>query len=517
MAYPNIGLDWYRLLSIYSVLGSSKSMSQKQIETELQTLRALNVDVVNAIQSVNQTLRNLISRGKSKLTDQELAKLKQAVVDGMAEHVSRNPAQCSNPVACDGESILFTPEVREVLASLVEQKAAVLNGTEKHLTEQEVQDIAKAVAAEMDVRNLSTQSFKDAIGAFFQDEQKVEALADVVATRIESVSTPSTEALTDALRTFFGKKENWDAFAATILERIKADTPSSDDRLDIITGQLGYLTKKNLADPEMNLIATKVVEKMGSRNVNQEDIDAIAAKVADKMPAALPTNSLGTEVFKDALDTFFSKTDNWNAFAMAIVERINAEASMSADQLDTLASEIVRKMGSLDSVVDMKEGDEGAIAAKKVEDIKIEDTPLPPVDIYQLAGKFSGDNFEGIKRMFADGDTKLNIPTPEFTDNTDKTERINHVFDKLQMVSLLRKQVYAEETRDLEILTREEFVALLQKRLPSQGWFLNTLTSANESKNKRLVTFTELFDSNILPPIELLVYCHMALTISPED
>ncbi|CAM9497374.1 unnamed protein product, partial [Pylaiella littoralis] len=127
--HPNSGLDWYRLLSIYSTLGSSKSNSRvktSELEKELEALKSLNGDVVKAMQGISTKLDSLIQAGNSKLSGDDLTELKRSVVDGLKDHVAANPRQCADPVACDGESILFTDDVKEVLASLVAQKARVL-------------------------------------------------------------------------------------------------------------------------------------------------------------------------------------------------------------------------------------------------------------------------------------------------------------------------------------------------------------------------------------------------------
>lgn len=123
-AHP-LGLNWYRLLSVYSDLGKKSNSSEKicDIGTELQTLKG---DMETAIQGISTKLDTLIGAGTNKLSREDLIKLKQAVVDGMKEHVLKSPDQCAAPVVCKDDSVFFTDDVKEVLASLVKQKAAAL-------------------------------------------------------------------------------------------------------------------------------------------------------------------------------------------------------------------------------------------------------------------------------------------------------------------------------------------------------------------------------------------------------
>lgn len=120
-----LGLNWYRLLSIYSDLGKKSNSYEKvcDIGTELKTLQG---DVVTAIDGINAKLDKLIGAGTHKLSGEDMTELKQAVVDGMKEHVQSSGERCAAPVVCNDESVFFTDGVQEVLASLVREKARVL-------------------------------------------------------------------------------------------------------------------------------------------------------------------------------------------------------------------------------------------------------------------------------------------------------------------------------------------------------------------------------------------------------
>lgn len=122
---PQQGLDWYRLLSIYHTLGKESS-SHKEIIDIGKELKTLNGNHNAAIQGINAQLSILIARNTNTLSAGDLASLKQAIVDGMKQHADENPEQCAARVETDGESVLFTDDVKEVLTGLVRQKARVL-------------------------------------------------------------------------------------------------------------------------------------------------------------------------------------------------------------------------------------------------------------------------------------------------------------------------------------------------------------------------------------------------------
>ncbi|CAM9208112.1 unnamed protein product [Ectocarpus sp. 8 AP-2014] len=119
-----LGVNWYRLLSVYSDLGKKTNSHEKicDIGTELQSFRA---DVETAMQGINTKLDDLINANKIQLSGDDLTKLKDDIVSGLKDHVQRSGQQCAAPVVCDGESLLFTDDVKELLENLVQQKASV--------------------------------------------------------------------------------------------------------------------------------------------------------------------------------------------------------------------------------------------------------------------------------------------------------------------------------------------------------------------------------------------------------
>lgn len=114
---PQQGLDWYRLLPIYHTLGSESS-SHKEISDigkELKTLGGKHDVALATIQGISDRLDTLIQTSTNALSTGDLASLKRAVVGGMKEHADQNAQQCAARVVTDGDSVLFTDDVKEVL------------------------------------------------------------------------------------------------------------------------------------------------------------------------------------------------------------------------------------------------------------------------------------------------------------------------------------------------------------------------------------------------------------------
>lgn len=200
------GLDWYRLLSIYSTLGG-KSASHETISDIGKDLAKLDGKHDLAIQGINAKLDSLIrvgtaagtGAGTNRLSAQDLAALKQTIVDGMAEHAKKSAEKCAAPVVCDGESVLFTPDVKEVLASLVREKAAVLR-------EVNLQQMAR------DIAQIDTKLRADAMR---RDEQR-----DIDATWMEGLSD---------------KQDKLTRHTASIESRLDQGLPPAADQANTLT------------------------------------------------------------------------------------------------------------------------------------------------------------------------------------------------------------------------------------------------------------------------------------------
>ncbi|CAN0572824.1 unnamed protein product [Ectocarpus sp. 12 AP-2014] len=117
-----LGVNWYRLLSIYSDLSKKSNSHEKicDIGTELQSFRA---DVGTAIHGINTKLDDLINASKIKLSGDDLTRLKDDIVSGLEDHVQSSGERCAAPVVCNGESVVFTDDVKKLLSDLVRQKA----------------------------------------------------------------------------------------------------------------------------------------------------------------------------------------------------------------------------------------------------------------------------------------------------------------------------------------------------------------------------------------------------------
>ncbi len=140
-----LGLNWYRLLSIYSELGSSAN-SHDKICNIGQELKKLDGKHDAAIKGINDKLNSLIQAGNVKLSGEDLSSLKEALVEGLAEHAEKSADRCAAPVVSDGESLIFTDDVKEVLASLVRQKAAVLRDVDLESMASDITSIRRALA-----------------------------------------------------------------------------------------------------------------------------------------------------------------------------------------------------------------------------------------------------------------------------------------------------------------------------------------------------------------------------------
>jgi hypothetical protein len=305
--HASLGLNWYTLLSIYSTLGSDKS---KKIENELKTLKSLNGAVVKAIQSINTQLGSLIKAGSLKLSGDNMTELKKSIVEGLKGHVAANSNKCADPVVCDGDSILFTDDVKEILASLVTEKARVLQ--------------------EVDLRKMA------------RDISGIEANITDVKNRVKN-GLPLTDSDTSRLNEWFHILEKNDTELATIKDAIGKEISMADaERLLASEGRKTIdekqesLTKAIEANTETvascnpEALTTSLREIFeGREGLSEADHEALAKAVVEKMAT---TDDPETDAFKEAL-------------AKAVVEKMVQNAStvgpssrLSEDELNALAA-----------------------------------------------------------------------------------------------------------------------------------------------------------------------------------
>lgn len=205
---PNIGLQWYRLMSIYSTLGKKSSSHEDSCDIGKE-LAKLNGKHEAAIEGINLKLNTLINAGNFGLPGADLAKLKQAVVEGMGEHAEKAGDKCEAPVVCNGESVFFTQDVKDVLASLVQEKARVLQGaTSTRLSDTEKDDLVSRIGQKVidvnagnakkieDTWRITKRNSKDGVSLADID---LEAIVGALSDQIKSTHAATTAALTNAL------------------------------------------------------------------------------------------------------------------------------------------------------------------------------------------------------------------------------------------------------------------------------------------------------------------------------
>lgn len=288
-----LGFDWYRLLRIYSTLGS-KSTSHEKISDIGKELAKLDGKHEAAIRGINAKLDSLINAGTSRLFTGDLSQLKQTIVDGMAGHVNQNADQCAAPVVCDGESVLFTPDVKEILASLVEQKAAVLR-------EVDLQKMAQ------DIVSIDTKLGVDA--ARIDDER------DIAAGRMKGIGEKQ-DAIEKNMVTLVAQTDNFKS-------RFEKGVPLAVDDEAFTNNALGtfFADRGSFSDGDMAALAEAVVEKMG--DADNTDIQAFGDALADAVVAKMGTdNNPNTEAFATALTSFLNNrmvTSSENEHAEAMV------------------------------------------------------------------------------------------------------------------------------------------------------------------------------------------------------
>ncbi|AAK14611.1 unnamed protein product [Ectocarpus sp. 4 AP-2014] len=165
-----LGVNWYRLLSIYSDLGKKSNSHEKicDIGTELQSFRA---DVGTAIQSINTKLDDLINANKIELSGDDLTRLKDDIVSGLKDHVQSSGQECAAPVVCNGESVFFTDDVKELLSDLVRQKSGSLSPGGNGRDEQNYKALGRI---EECLGDLSNKTDSDAI------KTQLQALQDTI-------------------------------------------------------------------------------------------------------------------------------------------------------------------------------------------------------------------------------------------------------------------------------------------------------------------------------------------------
>jgi len=247
---PPMGLDWYRLLSIYSTLGNNSKSHEKLCDIGKE-LAKLDGKHDAAIAGINAKLDSLIAAGTNRLSPADLSELKQTIVDGLAGHVSQNAGQCADPVVCDGESVLFTPDVRKILASLVEQKAVAM----QHDGIPSIARDINRINTRLDEGVPWTGADADKLGDWFEyiEEQgdKLAALvaagfsgaadrhdllkttlAEAVVAKMGTVDAPSTQAFTDALGAFFDNRDSLSEGDTRVLAEAVFEKMRSTDNTD---------------------------------------------------------------------------------------------------------------------------------------------------------------------------------------------------------------------------------------------------------------------------------------------
>lgn len=120
-----LGVNWYRLLSIYSdlLLAESPTHMKNYATLEPSCKVSEQIDVVTAIHGINTELDDLINANKFDLSSDDLTRLKDDIVSGLKDHFQSSGEQCAAPVVCNGESVFLTEGVKNMLADLVRQKA----------------------------------------------------------------------------------------------------------------------------------------------------------------------------------------------------------------------------------------------------------------------------------------------------------------------------------------------------------------------------------------------------------
>lgn len=298
-AYRNqpLGLDWYRLLSIYSELGSSTNSYDKICDIG-QELKNLDGKHDAAIQGINEKLDSLIQAGNVKLSGKDLSSLKEAVVQGLAKHAEKSADQCAAPVVSDGESLIFTGDVNKVLASLVQQKAdlkkmadivdsidqtlvadATRTGAEKAVLDQNVATILSEIShikSRLDQGISMTKADADAFHKWHEKIQK--GVADAA-----GGNNPGPEALA--------------ARRDALAEAVVAKMGSADSTL------------------LSTALARAIAEKMGTRggcgSLSEAEKDALATSIAKKVgtgggrssraPSATASNIIPPDGFDEEL------------------------------------------------------------------------------------------------------------------------------------------------------------------------------------------------------------------------
>lgn len=342
-----LGMNWYRLLSIYSELGSSTNSHEKICDIG-QELKKLDGKHDEAIQGINGKLDSLIQAGNVKLSSEDLSSLKAAVVEGLAKRAHESADQISAPVVSDGESLIFTPDVKEILASLVQQKAKVLSDV----------DLEKMAAqiTSIDVRLKA-------------DAKVVEAEKVLLAANIKGIMS-RLEKGCPMLKSDADTLNEWH-------EKIEKGLNKAAERDDPVNQ--AFATRRDA-------LAEAVVAKMvGTDNTFGT---ALADAVAEKLGARGGWSSLSSDEM-DVLAT---------AIAAAQAESLTALATEQGTLKQTLEEglrAINRKL-----VEEERRGGEGEVGGEG------EETPVVPEgdddDINAMA-------IDKVKKLFEEGDERLYI------------------------------------------------------------------------------------------------------------
>lgn len=346
-----LGVNWYRLLSIYSDLGKKSNSHEKicDIGTELQSFRA---DVGTAINGINTKLQQLIDTNKIKLSTDDLTRLKDDIVSGLKDHVQSSGERCAAPVYCNGDSVFFTEDVKNMLGDLVRQKA---QWSQSHG--------GKSIKEALD-------EIQTCLGGFATRAQMEKFLQT-----IEQKHAMSTEVITDIVNristnictqqsTFFTevKKERVEnALLDTLRDWNNLNSGEMRREFNLLGGRLqkiindGQITKgslKNIFEEVLReqgpsilpeTVADAVAQKMG-----ETDIKALKIAMSRFDPAIFDMKQFVDELKNDL--TNFGKDGGATRKLLGAVEHTLSALTLKLTEahVQQIADEVARKMGQSD-------------------------------------------------------------------------------------------------------------------------------------------------------------------------
>lgn len=303
-----LGLNWYRLLSVYSALGSSANSHENSCDIG-EELKKLDGKHDVAIQGISAKLDSLIQASGLNLSDDDMTDLKQKIVAKLGEVASRTGAntQPSAPVSCNYEGIVFDDEARQILADVVRAEIKTLRG------EAPVPLDTDALSTLVD--NKIAQRFTQHGESLADIKSKQEDLTRVVTTSLQSVhdrlysltvgvagGTGETHGDQNPV-TVEDMPEGYDEeFYQNDLEAVIKMFRDKDARLYISGGKIGTRAKtfsgyrKTLGTPEaidrdrLKALLEKIIQEQDTSSLWHSDpmpklIKESLAKMEKKVPA----------------------------------------------------------------------------------------------------------------------------------------------------------------------------------------------------------------------------------------